>query len=385
MSRPSLQGVSQERSESLPERRNGYMRYIDTGVTEPDIQGVSKIVSRQHGFRSSDTMARSPASSTCTDDTSSSCFNGPATEIPGFAGWTSSPRLQDAWASRTTLNTNQSNESPITPISPTDDLFSRKGFSSSITSFSQEVSKTVPAPFSLPYRQKRDIDEFEVTPSGLTAGLGVQREREPTPTMLTQNRQSPEICKSDAFDDNHEITENLVDSDEAFTSTEHVSHDPVESVLRYTLQEAFDSEQSAANRSMTTCHAVVRDFISNLSWALDQDKSAFREAAGVHRNATNASTSTTITRSSQHSSTSSSRSDMAKRKTRAGKKLNEGNDEDDSDEDQDLAERRGSVKRAKVESLRMTCPYRKKNPLRFNVRDHRLCALTVFYNTSELR
>lgn len=37
------------------------------------------------------------------------------------------------------------------------------------------------------------------------------------------------------------------------------------------------------------------------------------------------------------------------------------------------------------ENLRLSCPYRKRNPSRFNVRDHHSCAMTYFPKFAELR
>jgi hypothetical protein len=37
------------------------------------------------------------------------------------------------------------------------------------------------------------------------------------------------------------------------------------------------------------------------------------------------------------------------------------------------------------ENLRLSCPYRKRNPHRFNVRDHHSCAMTYFPKFAELR
>jgi hypothetical protein len=37
------------------------------------------------------------------------------------------------------------------------------------------------------------------------------------------------------------------------------------------------------------------------------------------------------------------------------------------------------------DNLRLSCPYRKRNPNRFNVRDHHSCAMTYFPKFAELR
>ncbi len=69
-------------------------------------------------------------------------------------------------------------------------------------------------------------------------------------------------------------------------------------------------------------------------------------------------------------------------------------DEKDSDDPDEYGSGQGSgslpVKKAKPnprdeENLRLSCPFRKRNPHRFNVRDHHSCAMTYFPKFSELR
>lgn len=74
-----------------------------------------------------------------------------------------------------------------------------------------------------------------------------------------------------------------------------------------------------------------------------------------------------------------------------GKRKKQSNGEDGGE---DLTDGEGSgyipSKRIKPspkedENLRLSCPYRKRNPHRFNVRDHHSCAMTYFPKFAELR
>jgi hypothetical protein len=157
-------------------------------------------------------------------------------------------------------------------------------------------------------------------------------------------------------------------------------------VLNYTLDVVFGLAIDNVTEVPTTCRSIVENFISDMAWAVDKEVGATQApgytcAADLSRLPTNASTSSSATSSSQRSST---RSDKGKRKSREGGE----DDQDGDDECDDKVNKRrdsGPSKRPKLDSFRMSCPFRKKNPLRFNVRDYRLCALTVFTDTAELR
>ncbi|OIW32705.1 hypothetical protein CONLIGDRAFT_668344 [Coniochaeta ligniaria NRRL 30616] len=181
------------------------------------------------------------------------------------------------------------------------------------------------------------------------------------------------------------------DSDET-VSDETVSNETIppkdasRRVLNYTLDVVFGLAIDNVTQVPSTCRSVVDNFISDMTWAVDQESAQkqvprYDCAADLSRLPTNASTSSSATSSSQRSST---RSDKGKRKSR-----DSGDDDQDGDDecDDEPSKRResGPSKRPKLDPVRLSCPFRKKNPLRFNVRDHRLCALTVFTDTAELR
>jgi hypothetical protein len=176
------------------------------------------------------------------------------------------------------------------------------------------------------------------------------------------------------------------DSDETVSNEIVPAEDGTGKVLTYTLDVVFGLSVNDISLVPTKCRSLVSNFISDMAWAVEQGIGQKQvpkyDDADINRLPTNASTSSSATGSSQRSST---RSDKGKRKSR-----NCGHDDEDGDDEcDDNGKRRGEPgpsKRPKLESsFRMSCPYRKKNPLRFNVRDHRLCALTVFTDTAELR
>jgi hypothetical protein len=175
-------------------------------------------------------------------------------------------------------------------------------------------------------------------------------------------------------------------SDETVSKETIPPEDASRRVLNYTLDVVFGLAIDNVTQVPTTCRSVVDNFISDMAWAVDQESRQkqvprYDCAADLTRLPTNTSTSSSGTTSSKRSST---RSDKGKRKSRDG----DDDDQDGDDEcDDETTKRRevGPSKRPKLDPVRMSCPFRKKNPLRFNVRDHRLCALTVFTDTAELR
>ncbi len=64
-------------------------------------------------------------------------------------------------------------------------------------------------------------------------------------------------------------------------------------------------------------------------------------------------------------------------------------DENRDDDDGDWDGRQGfptSIKKVKMESSApLSCPYRKRNPLRFNIRDHASCATQPYKDISDLK
>ena len=77
-----------------------------------------------------------------------------------------------------------------------------------------------------------------------------------------------------------------------------------------------------------------------------------------------------------------------KRNIRPGHDGREGNEEAGGDDDEDEKPLRPwAPKKVKSEanSIRLSCPFRKRNPLRFNIRDHPTCATTFFPDMYSLK
>lgn len=73
-----------------------------------------------------------------------------------------------------------------------------------------------------------------------------------------------------------------------------------------------------------------------------------------------------------------------RRKAPLRPRRSDGGDQDGSDGDQSSGEDEPGRKKTKIAGpeLVFSCPYRKRNPLRFNIRDHRPCAMSWFNNIS---
>ena len=172
---------------------------------------------------------------------------------------------------------------------------------------------------------------------------------------------------------------NQVDSDdsETFSTTdEDHSHDDANTVLDYTLQLVYGLEASDIYTSRPRLQNLTHQFLSSLGDAIREDAQD-----------TDQSQNTSSERSSCTLSQGADGLDYQKGEKR--KKA----DRPDKDSD-DLSDGEGTgqlpVKRLKPtprddDNLRLSCPYRKRNPKRFNVRDHHSCAMTYFPKFAELR
>lgn len=160
------------------------------------------------------------------------------------------------------------------------------------------------------------------------------------------------------------------------TASDDHTHDDADAVMDYTLQLVYgiDSNESPIPRSRL--QRLTHDFLAGIG-------QAFREGCedtdqAQHRSSTGFSTSTV--------SEGNVGDDNQKGEKR--KKL----DHSDKGAD-DVSDNEGynsmPSKRIKPtpsdDNLRLSCPYRKRNPHRFNVRDHHSCAMTYFPKFAELR
>lgn len=197
--------------------------------------------------------------------------------------------------------------------------------------------------------------------------------------------------KTEALSETPAVVSDEPDWDETSSTATVPAEDATGRILAYTL-DVLDLKVDDMSLATASCRNLVTNFVSDISYAMESlpnrhDQAHIKECtgdSGLSRLPTNASNSSKSsgTRGNRDSST---RLDKGKRKARNGG----GDDQDGDDEFDEGGSKRGDPgpsKRQRVEpAFRMGCPFRKKNPLRFNVRDHRLCALTLFTDTAELR
>ncbi|KIE01678.1 zinc finger domain-containing protein, partial [Metarhizium majus ARSEF 297] len=155
-----------------------------------------------------------------------------------------------------------------------------------------------------------------------------------------------------------------------------VSSDDADGILDYTLQLVYGIELSEAQAPSGALHQVVSKFVQELGqhiWQAPLDGQSSQTMSGSSSSTT---PSTGAGGDGSHS---------------FGKRKKQSNGEDGGE---DLTDGEGSgyipSKRIKPspkedENLRLSCPYRKRNPHRFNVRDHHSCAMTYFPKFAELR
>ncbi|KAL5083781.1 hypothetical protein Trisim1_000908 [Trichoderma cf. simile WF8] len=166
--------------------------------------------------------------------------------------------------------------------------------------------------------------------------------------------------------------------DTASYASDDVSSQDTEAILDYTLQLVFGVDiQEEASKVTPAVRNLVGKFIGdvgNCFWATPSDADM-----------------TQVMSTSSSSSTPSQGGSGAGDSQSGGKRKKQGRgDEDDGEfsEGEGLGYNPSKKIRPnpkEEENLRLSCPYRKRNPSRFNVRDHHSCAMTYFPKFAELR
>ncbi|EHK23380.1 uncharacterized protein TRIVIDRAFT_124089, partial [Trichoderma virens Gv29-8] len=166
--------------------------------------------------------------------------------------------------------------------------------------------------------------------------------------------------------------------DTASSISDDVSSQDTEAILDYTLQLVFGVDlQEESSKVTPAVRNLVGKFIGdvgNCFWATPSDADM-----------------TQVMSTSSSSSTPSQGGSGAGDSQSGGKRKKQGRgDEDDGDfsEGEGLGYNPSKKLRPNPkdeENLRLSCPYRKRNPSRFNVRDHHSCAMTYFPKFAELR
>ena len=170
------------------------------------------------------------------------------------------------------------------------------------------------------------------------------------------------------------------DWETAVPDLDDLAPDDADAVLDYVLQLVYGVDLDESSLDPTTSRQLVSKFAKAIAVAL---------ADGAHTSTTQlghtASTSSNSSRSTSAGFAQGGQAQGGKRKKTQGN----GNEEDD-----DLSEGGGEGQQFKrprpnpaptEENLRLSCPFRKRNPHRFNVRDHYSCSMTYFPKFAELR
>lgn len=156
--------------------------------------------------------------------------------------------------------------------------------------------------------------------------------------------------------------------------SEDVTPEDANLVLNYALQVIYGVDLNDTSIRQDKVKSLVSNFAQDISQHMWQSASDGQ-----------------LSHTMSMSSSSSTPSQDASNGDRRGKRKKQGKREDDGDE---FSDGEGSgflpVKRSRPnpkddENLRLSCPFRKRNPHRFNVRDHHSCAMTYFPKFAELR
>ncbi|TWU76092.1 hypothetical protein ED733_007688 [Metarhizium rileyi] len=214
---------------------------------------------------------------------------------------------------------------------------------------------------STPVSTLAEIDESE---TGATPMTEEDDDLTPGKTICWEQHQTP--CTSPAQK-----------SDISFTAFgETISSDDADGILDYTLQLVYGIELSEAQASTGALHELVSKFVRELGqhiWQTPLDGQVSQTSTGPS------------------SSNTPSTGSGAEIPQGFGKRKKQTNREDDGEELTDgegpgyVPSKRTKSSPREDENLRLSCPYRKRNPSRFNVRDHHSCAMTYFPKFAELR
>ncbi|KAK5995353.1 hypothetical protein PT974_03757 [Cladobotryum mycophilum] len=204
------------------------------------------------------------------------------------------------------------------------------------------------------------------SPSTLASSSPIKEEEELTPSS-SHDWPQPEPASEPALASKWESSS---------TSSDDCSPRDTEAILDYTLQLIYGVDLGEASKTTTALRRLVCKFVGDVGnsiWVAPSD----------------AELTQVMSTSSSSSTPSQGGSGAGSQGGGKRKKLGKG-DEDEGD----FSEGEGSgflpTKRPRPnprddENLRLSCPFRKRNPQRFNVRDHHSCAMTYFPKFAELR
>ncbi|KAF5006680.1 hypothetical protein FDECE_6972 [Fusarium decemcellulare] len=200
--------------------------------------------------------------------------------------------------------------------------------------------------------------------------------QEPMPTSpLTESpiKEERVLTPTESHDSND--GDDCDPDEEASETSDDVTPEDANLVLSYALQIIYGVDLNETSISPEKVQSLVSNFAQDISEHIWQAPS-------------DGQLSHTLSTSSS-SSTPSQEGLGGDR--RGGKRKKQGRREDEGDEFSDgegsgyLPTKRARPNPKEDENLRLSCPFRKRNPHRFNVRDHHSCAMTYFPKFAELR
>jgi hypothetical protein len=151
-----------------------------------------------------------------------------------------------------------------------------------------------------------------------------------------------------------------------------VSPEDANLVLNYTLQLIYGVDLSEVSISPDKVQSLVANFAQDIS-------------QHIWQSASDGQLSHTLSTSSSSSSTPSQEGGRGGKRKKQVRREDEGDEFSDGDGSGYLPTKRVRPNPKEDENLRLSCPFRKRNPHRFNVRDHHSCAMTYFPKFAELR
>lgn len=165
-------------------------------------------------------------------------------------------------------------------------------------------------------------------------------------------------------------------SDTTSVASEDFSTDDADALLDYTLQLVYGIELRDTSVSTPVLRQIVSKYIRDLGQHIWQTPS---DTQG-----------NTQTMSASSSSTPSQGAGREESQGFGKRKKQTGGDDGGEDFSDGECSGFGPAKRPRPspkeeENLRLSCPFRKRNAHRFNVRDHHSCAMTYFPKFAELR
>ncbi|KAH7157347.1 hypothetical protein B0J13DRAFT_168455 [Dactylonectria estremocensis] len=159
------------------------------------------------------------------------------------------------------------------------------------------------------------------------------------------------------------------------TTSEDLSRDDADLLLGYALQLVYGVDINDASIPRAAAHSMVSNFVQDI------DKHIWKAPSDTQLSHT-LSTSSSSSTPSQEGAGGDRRGGKRKK---VGKRDDEGDEFSDGEGSGYLPTKRVRPNPREDENLRLSCPFRKRNPHRFNVRDHHSCAMTYFPKFAELR